>query len=152
MQSRGWTWLRDADGTQITPEQLPTGLGLKQFANDQYRGVLYFVRDVGYSQDDDSPAFQEFYWGQWLREQSDASLMPADFNLSDMTSYQTLIGNVGKAIIALPPGDVIAGGRTAAELGKLESFGQKAFDALPEPVDSAKPGKLAYAIAYKASR
>lgn len=67
-------------------------------------------------------------------------------------TYLTLVGNVGVAIVALPPGDVIAADRTAAELGRLDSFGQQAFDALAEAVGSAKPGKLAYAIAYKASR
>ena len=40
MQTRGWTWLRDADGKTIAPEALPKNLGLKQFANDQYRGVV----------------------------------------------------------------------------------------------------------------
>lgn len=151
MTDRGWTWLRDADGNPVTPEKLPTSLGLKQFANDQYRGVLYFVRDVGYSQDDDSPAFQEFYWGQWLRNQTDPSLRPADFTLTEMASYQTLIGNVGRAMVALSDTTEIANGQNAKALGKLEAFGQKAFDALSAPVDSEKPGKLAYAIAYKAT-
>jgi hypothetical protein len=151
MTDRGWTWLRDADGKPVAPEQLPTSLGLKQFANDQYRGVLYFVRDVGYSQDDDSPAFQEFYWGQWLRNQTAPDLRPADFTLTEMASYQTLIGNVGRAMVALPDTTEIANGQNAKALGKLETFGQKAFDALSAPVDSEKPGKLAYAIAYKAT-
>jgi hypothetical protein len=151
MTDRGWTWLRDADGNPVIPEELPTSLGLKQFANDQYRGVLYFVRDVGYSQDDESPAFQEFYWGQWLRNQTDPSLRPADFTLTEMASYQTLIGNVGRAMVALSDTTEIANGQNAKALGELEAFGQKAFDALSAPVGSEKPGKLAYAIAYKAS-
>lgn len=50
MQSQGWTWLKDADGKTITPDQLPASLGLESFANDQYRGALFFVRDVGYGQ------------------------------------------------------------------------------------------------------
>lgn len=152
MQSRGWTWLQDADGNPVAPDQLPMSLGLDQFANDQYRGVLFFVRDVGYGQDDDSPAFQEFYWGRWLRDQSDPALKPQEFSLTETASYLTLIGNVGKAIVALPPDSVVAAGRTAAELGRLDTFGQQAFDALTEPVGSPKPGKLAYALAYKASR
>ncbi len=45
----------------------------------------------------------------------------------------------------------IANGLDAKALGKLESFGQKAFDALAAPIDSDKPGKLTYAIAYKAT-
>lgn len=151
MQSQGWTWLKDADGKTIAPEKLPASLGLKQFANDTYRGALYFVRDVGYGQDGDSPAFQEFYWAQWLRGQTDPNLQPAGFTLTELTSYHTLVGNVGKAMVALSDSTEIAGGQDARALGKLESFGQKAFDALTQPVDSAKPGKLAYAIAYKAA-
>ena len=151
MQSQGWTWLTDADGKPVTPEQLPDSLGLKSFANDQYRGALVFVRDVGYSQDDSSPAFQEFYWGQWLRDQSVPNLRPADFTLTDMASYHALVGNIGAAMVALSDTTEIANGLDAKTLGKLESFGQKAFDALTAPIKSEKPGKLAYAIAYKAT-
>lgn len=31
----------------------------------------------------------------------------------------------------------------------MKEFGEKAFDALVQPVDSPKPGKLALAIQYK---
>ena len=151
MVERGWTWLRDADGNPVTPEQLPTSLGLKQFANDQDRGVLYFARDVGYRQDDASPAFQEFYWAQWLRDQTEPNLRPAEVNLNELAPYQTLVGNVSRAMVALSDTTEIANGQDAKSLGKLETFGQKAFDALPAPVGSEKPGKLAYAIAYKAT-
>ena len=151
MQSQGWTWLKDADGKTITPEQLPTGLGLHQFANDQYRGVLFFIRDIGYSQDDNSPAFQEFYWGQWLRNQTEPGLRPENFTLTDLMSYQSLIRNVGQAMVALNDATEIANGQNAKALGKLASFGQKAFDALPAPIDSDKPGKLTYSITYKAT-
>ncbi len=152
MQSQGWTWLKDADGKTIAPEQLPASLGLKQFANDTYRGVLYFARDVGYGQDDDSPAFQEFYWGQWLRGQTDPDLQPANFTLTDLASYHSPVGNVGKAMVALSDTTEIAGSQDAKALGKLDTFGKKAFDALTQPVDSPKPGKLAYSIAYKATQ
>lgn len=149
MQSRGWTWLRDADGKPVAPETLPKNLGLKQFANDQYRGVLFFVRDIGYSQDDNSPAFQEFYWGHWLRSQTDPSVRPANFTLTDFASYLTLIGNVGKAIVAMPDNAEVADGRDAHALGKLDTFGEEAFQAVSQPYDSPKPGKLAYSIEYK---
>ena len=151
MQAQGWTWLSDADGKPITPEQLPASLGLKQFANDQYRGVLFFVRDIGYSQDDNSPAFQEFYWGQWLRDETEPGLRPENFVLTDLTSYQGLIRNAGQAMVALPDSTVIANGQNAKALGKLDSFGQNAFDALSAPINSPKPGKLIYAITYKAT-
>lgn len=149
MQSKGWTWLRDADGKAVTPEALPKNLGLKQFANDQYRGVLFFGRDIGYSQSDDSPAFQEFYWGHWLRTQTDPSLDPKNFVLTDFTSYLTLVGNVAKAMVALPADAKITDTLDAQELGRLDAFGEKAFDALSQPLASPKPGKLAIALDYK---
>ncbi len=149
MKERGWTWLQDVDGNPIEPGSLPTSLGLKQFANDQYRGVLYFARDVGYAQDDDSPPFQEFYWGSWLRSQTDPSVRPENFRLTELSTYQTLVGNIGKAIVALPGDTAIANSLTADQLGRMKEFGEKAFDALVQPVDSPKPGKLALAIQYK---
>lgn len=152
MQDQGWTWLRDADGNDIRPEQLPANLGLKNFANDRYRGVLFFLRDVSYFQDDSIPAFQEFYWGHWLRNQTEPGLRLENFNLNNVASYQELIGNIGRAMVALPDSLEIENGRTAKELGKLDSFGQKTFDTLSAPLDSTKPGKLSYCIAYKAGR
>jgi hypothetical protein len=152
MRDRGWTWLQDAEGNPVEPQKLPASLGLKQFANDQYRGVLYFVRDVGYAQDDADPYFQEFYWGAWLRSQTDPSLQPGNFTLTELASYQTLVGNIGKAIVALPGSAEIANSRDADRLGRMKEFGEKAFEALVQPVDSAKPGKLALSIEYKTSR
>ena len=151
MKDRGWTWLQDVNGKPVDPQKLPTSLGLKQFANDQYRGVLYFVRDVGYSQEDNSPAFQEFYWGSWLRTQTDPSLKPENANLTELPAYQTLVGNIAKAMVALPGNTEIANSRNADELGRMKEFGEEAFAALVKPVDSPKPGKLALSLAYKAT-
>jgi len=151
MKDRGWTWLQDVNGKPVDPQKLPTSLGLKQFANDQYRGVLYFVRDVGCSQEDNSPAFQEFYWGSWLRTQTDPSLKPENATLTELPAYQTLVGNIAKAMVALPGNTEIANSRNADELGRMKEFGEEAFAALVKPVDSPKPGKLALSLAYKAT-
>ena len=150
MQSMGWAWLRDADGNPVSPEQLPANLGLKSFANDRYRGVMYFLRDISYFQDDSIPPFQEFYWGFWLRGQTDPGLRLENFDLKDVTSYHALLGNIARAMIALPD-DTKIESLTAKQLGKLNSFGQKEFDALVAPLDSPKPGKLTYSMTYKAT-
>jgi hypothetical protein len=150
MAAQGWTWLRNADGEVALPEQVPANLGLKSFANDRYRGVMFFLRDISYFQDDSIPAFQEFYWGYWLRNQTDPALRLENFDLNDVASYQTLLGNIATAMIALPE-DTKIEGLTAKALGKLNAFGQKAFDALTAPLDSPNPGKLTYSLAYKAA-
>ncbi len=149
MGSQGWTWLRDAHGELTVSEAVPANLGLNSFADDRYRGVMFFLRDISYFQDDTIPAFQEFYWGHWLRTQTDPGLRLENFDLSDVASYHTLLGNVARAMIAVPD-DTKIEGLTAKQLGKLNTFGQKAFDALPMPLDSPDPGKLSYSMAYKA--
>lgn len=111
--------------------------------------MLYFVRDVGYEQLDSSPAFQEFYWGQWLRTQTDAGVRPEYFNLTELPSYLTLVGNIARAIVALPGNTEIANSRNADALGKLKEFGEKAFEALTQPTTAPKPGKLTLSITYK---
>jgi len=151
MRANGWTWLRDANGNPITPDQLPANLGLNQFANDVYRGVQYFARDIGYRQDDDSPAFQEFYWGQWLHGQTNPDVRPDNFDLDSLASYLTLVRNISDAIVALPGDTDVANGRTAHDLDRLDTFGEKTFQALSQPYGAPKPGKLAYAILYKTS-
>ena len=150
MASQGWTWLRQADGAPARSEHVPASLGLKNFTNDAYRGVMFFLRDVSYFQDDSIPAFQEFYWGYWLRNQTDPGLRLENFDLNDVSSYHALLGNVAQAMIALPD-DIEIEGLTARQLGKLTSFGQTAFDALSAPLDSPNPGKLSYSMAYKAA-
>ncbi|MCX2930485.1 ParB/Srx family N-terminal domain-containing protein [Mycobacterium sp. CVI_P3] len=151
MRANAWTWLEDAAGNPVTPEQLPASLGLSQFQNDIYRGVLYFVRDVGYTQDENSPAFQEFYWGQWLRGQSQPALRPADTDLSAEEPYLNLVRNIAAAIVALPGDADVARGRTADDLGKLDKVDEEAFQELAVPYSGKKPGKLAYALLYKNS-
>ena len=123
---------------------------MKSFANDRYRGVMYFLRDISYFQDDSIPPFQEFYWGFWLRGQTDPGLRLENFDLKDVTSYHALLGNIARAMIALPD-DTKIESLTAKQLGKLNSFGQKEFDALTAPLDSPKPGKLTYSMTYKAT-
>lgn len=66
MQAKGWVWLKDVAGNAITVDQLPKSLGLASFADDNYRSMMYFARDIGYTVGD--LPFQEFYWGQWMRE------------------------------------------------------------------------------------
>lgn len=79
-------------------------------------------------------------------------MRPADVSLTETSSYLALVANIGRAIVARPADTEIANSRDAASLGKLSAFGERAFEALSQPVESAKPGKLALVLAYKASR
>jgi hypothetical protein len=151
MQANKWTWLRDADDAVITPAQLPTSLGLSSFGNDPYRGVLYFARDIGYSQD--AIPFQEFYWGRWLR--SHPTIKLSDYNLTDQAQYLALVRAVSEAQAALADADVVSDGFTAAQLSKLAAWNAGAADTagefakLSQPFSASKPGKIAYMLEYR---
>jgi hypothetical protein len=148
MEKRQFTWLRDTNDKPITPQQLPTSVGIKNFANDPYRGVLYFARDIGYEQRPDNATFLEFYWGKWLR--SNASIDFAGSNLNDLTSYLALVEKISKAQAALADTDVVSEGKTAQQLGKLATWDSKGeMVKLSQPYSASKPGKIAYALEYK---
>lgn len=148
-----WTWLEQVDGSAITPDQLPAAVGMKNFADDPNRSLLYFARDIGFASG--TIPFQEFYWGAWLRDSSPAYL--ADWNRSDRESYLATVRALSEQQVALPKDGVVYSDFTAADLGALAEWndGKKEnkgeWDKLSQPYEAAKPGKLAYAMAYKAT-
>jgi hypothetical protein len=156
MQEQQWTWLRDKDDAPINPQQLPRSLGLSQFGDDVYRGVLYFARDIGYVQLPENATFQEFYWGRWLRGSSNPALAPSGYDLNSLTPYLALVKAISQAQSGLTANAIVSDGKTATDVGQLvpwnagkaETAGE--FAKLSKPYSDAKPGKIAYALAYKA--
>jgi hypothetical protein len=155
MQDEHWVWLRDANDHPITASQLPAKLGLDTLADDKYRGLVYFTRDIGYAQPDEidgSPEFLEFYWGRWLRGSYDLS----DYDLTDPHDYLDLIEHASKDMSKLDKDDPVADGRTAGQLGRLDEWNdgkspdKGEFGDLAKPMSDKEPGKLAYALDYEA--
>ncbi|WP_406115282.1 ParB/Srx family N-terminal domain-containing protein [Streptomyces sp. NBC_01014] len=153
MQENKWVWLRDENNRPITTDQLPQHLGLAYFHDDRYRSLVYFTRDIGYQAPDDAAEFLEFQWGTWLRERVDLGA----YDLSAPASYLSAIRTASETMSATPGDTVIADGRTADELGRMKEWnnGKKAtggeFGKLSAPITDAKPGKLAYALDYRAA-
>jgi hypothetical protein len=151
MEANKWVWLRDVDGLPVKATDLPTGVGLAKFENDKYRSLLYFARDIGYAPG--SIPFQEFSWGTWLRASQPVDL--TGWNQDDAASYLDAVKKVSTAQTALPGATVIDSGWTATELGALTLWNDGAaetageFAKLSKPYTDAKPGKIAYALAYK---
>lgn len=163
------TWLYNVAEEPISPSKLPKQLGLKNFANDPYRGILYFARDIGYKQSDQSPPFQEFYWGDWLRslQEADPSVTFSQFDLKEgawetngswdksSEGFLALVRNVAMTINDVCPDDpTISNGLSAQRLGCIDEFGSKTFaDVQYGYTNEAgkKPGKVAYSLKYKDS-
>ncbi|ARP97519.1 ParB/Srx family N-terminal domain-containing protein [Bordetella genomosp. 13] len=143
------TWLRDGDNNSITVDQLPTRLGLANdtepggMAEDRYRSLVYFTRDIAYVSGD-LPEFAEFLWGDWIRRKQTAGQIPAlshynmvanatnvadvlaesalDENLlktGDDFSYPAAVRDVSLIMGTTSEFELIYGSTTATELGRI---------------------------------
>ncbi|MEV7421104.1 ParB/Srx family N-terminal domain-containing protein [Streptomyces sp. NPDC091212] len=152
MREKKRVWLRDENNRPITTDQLPQRLGLAHFHDDRYRSLVYFTRDIGYQAPSDAAEFLEFQWGTWLRERVDLGA----YDLTAPASYLSAIRTASETMSATPGDTVVADGRTADELGRMKEWnnGKKAtggeFGKLSAPISDAKPGKLAYALDFRA--
>lgn len=146
MRERKLMWLKDPDNRPVYPADLPRAVGLKNgLGNDPYRSLVYFTRDIGYSQPTGATEFTEFYWGDWLRTVVDLKKV----NVNDTASYLAAVRSAATAMVALAPTAVVSSDKTAATLGRLDAFNETEFTALSQPVGSASPGKLPYAVDYR---
>ncbi|MEU6443766.1 ParB/Srx family N-terminal domain-containing protein [Streptomyces sp. NPDC047046] len=151
MRAHHWVWLRDEHGDPVTTEELPTRLGLSRFHDDPYRSLVYFTRDIGYTAPEDAAEYLEFLWGGRLRERLDLGA----YDLDDPASYLQAVRRASELMVDADPDEVIADGRTAAELGRLDEWndGKKPekgeFGKLSQPLTAEKPGKLAFALDYR---
>lgn len=152
MRARKTVWLKLPDGSAIGPADLPAQIGLSNgLVDDPYRALLYFTRDVGYTPPASATEFLEFYWSEWLKA-APQNLQLANYTLTDQASYMKAISDASILMNQTPDTTIIgSSGQTALQMGKLATFGTAAYTDLTTPVTAAKPGKLAYAMAYRAS-
>jgi hypothetical protein len=145
MDASDWIWLRDANNQPITLDQLPENLGLANFTNDDYRGLVYFTRDIAYAQNAENANYQEFHWGAWLRANGTFDI--ANYNLTDATSYLNAVKTAAQQMSAVPDGNVIDSGLTAGDIGRI-NYNSSEFTKLSKDYCSSKPGKIAYVLYY----
>jgi hypothetical protein len=138
-------WLKDAEGHAIEPTQLPQTLGVAALGNDPYRGLLYFVREVGYEKPrsgESVPEFLEFYWGDWLRQQ----LPLSRYDLQDSGGYRDAIEAAAQLMTKLPAQAPVGdSGFTASQLGAYSSLDRK-------ELGKVVSRKLSYMLQYKRSQ
>lgn len=144
MRAENKVWLKNGRNQAITPQQLPSAIGLASLGDDPYRSLVYFTRGIGYEPPEHATEFLEFYWADWLRGMPALDLARVD--LRDPAAYANAILLAAQAMAALRPGDIVSGGKSARELGALREVNRQAFDEL---IDDK--GKLRHAIAYKKS-
>ncbi|MDN2672465.1 ParB/Srx family N-terminal domain-containing protein [Janthinobacterium sp. SUN026] len=144
MREENKVWLKNGQNQAITPQQLPSAIGLASLGDDPYRSLVYFTRGIGYKPPDQATEFLEFYWADWLRRKPALDLARVD--LLDPAAYASTILLAAQAMVALQPAELVSGGKRAADLGALREIDHAAFDELTED-----KGKLGYAIDYRKS-
>lgn len=145
MEKNNWVWLRDENGDPITPDQLPSRLGIENFRNDEFRALIYFARNIAFNQTSANAGFQEFHWGAWLRTNPDFRL--SDYDLKSLDGYLSAVKKAAQLMSGLKDSDVVSSGFTARELGRID-FNEEEFEKLSRPYEDDKPGKVAYALYY----
>lgn len=137
------TWLFDVSDQPISYQQLPTTLGMENFADDPYRSLMYFARDVCWDKPAQPVPFLEFYWAKQLKPQ----LPLAPFDLNTEQGYLNAIEAASKLILAEQSKDIGGSGLSAKAMGQFDHFDAKKFKKL-----SKQNSKLSYMLGYKTAQ
>lgn len=140
MAKDGNTWLFDQKGTAISYQQLPTSLGLTNFANDQYRSLMYFSRGVGWNKPKQPVPFLELYWTKEVRKAIDVD----NFDLNSTQGYAKAVKAVSEHILSMDTSNVGGSKLSVKEMGQFDAYNQKGFDKLFK-----QRGKVDYMLRYK---
>jgi hypothetical protein len=141
METAHLVWL-DTPAGKIKPDALPKELGRQHMQNDEYRSLVYFVRDIGFEKEQNPPPFLEFYWGKWLETQ----LPLKNFDLNNRNGYSKALETIAEKMTSVPKDTVIAhsdsGPLTADRLGARKKVNEKKLEKLV-----SDKGKLTWAFA-----
>lgn len=150
MIGNGQAWLKNGTNNTITYQQLPKNLGLKSnnnqngMENNNYRSLVYFTRNIGYSKVDGAADFAEFLWEDWFHKQIEKGLIPtlSEFHLDakqhviedilaetsikkslllsgSATGYQAAVARYSILMGSTQPTDIIYNDKTAQSMGAL---------------------------------
>lgn len=145
LETQRQVWLKDGAGRPIRPEDIPPRLGLDVLADDPYRALVYFTREVAYDKPRSGgtpPEFLEFYWGEWLR----GRMTLERYDLHDKGDYLDAIEEAARLMVSVDPEAPLGQtGFTARQLGGYAKLDRK-------ELNKVGGRKLPYALAHKASR
>ena len=126
---------------------LPATMRYRDFADDPYRGILYFCRGIGWDKPTEGKArdlaFLEFYWAEEIQEAiraGESQLDLSKYELSDLGHYVSAVRAISEWMAGLPSTTEIGtSGYTAAEMGQLQLSKKKFSKALGELIDASEP-------------
>ncbi|GAB1621143.1 ParB/Srx family N-terminal domain-containing protein [Agarivorans albus] len=144
------SWQFTASGEAISYLNMPTTLGQDSLANQAFRALVYFARDISWVKKEAKAInFLEFHWGYELAK----SISVDEQRLVEQAYYLSKIEEVAKQMLAYAPEQAIASsGRTAKQLGKKAAWDNNSDKTLQQLVCGSKKGrlgKLGFALSYK---
>ncbi len=116
---------------------------MDNFADDPYRSLMYFARDVSWDKPAQPVPFLEFYWAKQLKPQ----LPLAQFDLNTEHGYLNAIETASQRILAEQSLDIGGSGLSAKAMGQFDHFDAKKFKKL-----SKQNSKLSYMLGYKTAQ
>lgn len=140
MKKRKLTWLQVGNQT-IKFSELPTNFAKGQLKNDEYRSLMFFLRNIAFDKPNVAPPFYEFYMAKWMS----SKISLKDLSLDSEEKYALALKSVGMAMTHTSPDEVIATidnkNYTVKDFGILKNFNEKAYLDLIQP-----NGKLSQAF------
>lgn len=144
LQQKGQAWLYDGAGKLVTYQQLPKQLGRASLQNDPYRAAMYFLRGGVWAKPEPAIPFVEFYWAQFLRQQSGLQF-PGYYSAAE---YLQWLERIHSHLAGLSATTKVFAGFNAAELGWQGGvhYGQLSSLLCQRTGSSTSSGKLATAL------
>lgn len=144
LQQQGHAWLYNAAGTAFTHAQLPKQLGRASLQNDPYRAAMYFLRGGVWAKPEPAIPFVEFYWAQYLRQQSGLQF-PGYYSAAE---YLQWLERIHSHLAGLTATTKVFAGFNAADLGWQGGvhYGQLNSLLCQRTGSSVSSGKLATAL------
>ncbi|OEY95788.1 ParB/Srx family N-terminal domain-containing protein [Acinetobacter qingfengensis] len=143
MQKQQLVWLNYQNQT-VKFSELPEHVTVDDLKNDEYRSLMYFLREVAFKKPNQAAPFYEFYLAEWISKKVPLSTL----NLSNKIDYAVALKNIGKAMIQSPSDEVVAvihGKKyTVRDMGIYQKFNENEYKKLFAPT-----GKVTYAFSEK---
>jgi len=142
------SWRYQADGKEVSYQDMPTSLGRHSLANDPYRGAMYFAKKIGWNKGDAVAInYLEFHWASEFRNKITLS----KYDLNDPQRYLNKIKALSHAMIATDSNKIIGkSGYTAAALGQKDKWNKKSDKAFNKLLcNKGKLGKLGFALSAR---
>lgn len=134
LKENNLAWLKNPQFETISAQSLPQKVSAESLQNDQYRSLMYFLRNVAYKKPKSSNIpFFEFYIAEWMNKKIPVNSLKLDTR----EDYYHSLQKVAYAMTSAPADEVVVelDGKkiTAREFGVFNAVNKKELNKLIDP-------------------